>query len=172
LILDGAPAENIYGTDLRQGFFGLGKEFFRDKDTLKSHFVAANIFEPNEELDALSGTFSIIYAGAFYHLFDRPKQLQMIKRTISLLSPTPGSFVLGRQVGNVTSGRWEHATNDEMVMFRHNEKSWRELWEQAGQETGTKWDVWVELVVTDRWTKFGGSAQGGARQLNFVVSRL
>ena len=171
LILDGAPSENLYGTDLRPEFFDIGYELFLDREKCKSTFIAANIFEPSPELEALNGTISVVYAGAFFHLFDRPQQLQLAKRIAALVTAQPGSMVLGRQVGNVNPGLYEHATNENGKMFRHNEQSWKELWEEAGNETGTKWDVWAELRMTRRYAKLGLN-QDGARQMHFCVRRI
>lgn len=171
LILDGAPPENLFGTDLRQDFFDLGYDLFLDRETFKSTFIAADIFEPSPQLEAVNGKVSFVYAGAFFHLFDRPEQLQIAKRMASLLSTQPGSMVLGRQVGNVNPGRYEHKTNSDGFMFRHDEQSWKELWEEAGRETDTKWDVWVELVMRSRFM-VPGQNQTGARQMNFCVKRV
>ena len=35
-MVDGAPAENIYGTDSESEFMDLGYDLFRDRDMLKS----------------------------------------------------------------------------------------------------------------------------------------
>ncbi|KAK5122370.1 hypothetical protein LTR85_003954 [Meristemomyces frigidus] len=171
LLLDGAPSENLYGTDLRPEFFELGYDLFLDRETCKATFIAADIFVPNAELDALNGKLSVIYAGAFFHLFDRPEQLHLAKRVATLLSSNPGSMVLGRQVGNVTAGRYEHATNEGGWMFRHNEQSWKEMWDEAGRETGTQWEASAELRANDRFQKSGHHAEG-SRAMHFCVKRV
>ena len=171
LIFDGAPSENLYGTDLRPDFYELGYELFRDRQTCKAMFFPSNVFEPNAERDALNGTISIVYAGAFFHLFDRPEQLQVARRVVSLLAPRPGTLILGRQVGNVTPGRFEHGTNSGGWMYRHNEQSWQQFWDEVGAETGTKWESWAELKMTARFQKPGFN-EGGARQMYFAVRRV
>lgn len=171
LILDGAPPKNLYCTDLRQEFFDLGYDLFLDRDKWQSTFFAADVLKPSRELDALNGKVSVVYAAAFFHLFDRPEQLSLAKRVVTLLSSKPGSMVLGRQTGNINAGRYEHKTNDGGYMFRHNERSWKELWDEVGSETGTKWDVYVELKMTARMRNPRFTSEG-VRQMYFCVKRL
>jgi hypothetical protein len=67
---------------------------------------------------------------------------------IKLLRPEKGSLVLGRQLGNVESGE-ENRVSGNGSRYRHNEASWRKLWEQAGEETGSKWLVEAQLGKID-----------------------
>lgn len=176
LIFDGAPQENLHGTDLRQEFFDLGYDLFRDRDTCKTEFFASNVFQPDEQRDKLNGTISVIYAGAFFHLFDRPEQIAVAKRVVQLLKPEPGTMVLGRQVGNVEPARYEHRTNSGHHMFRHNAESWQQMWDEVGEETGSKWKCWVELREEQRFTRMGRSSQNrdpaGVRGMRFAVTRV
>lgn len=116
LAADGAPSENLYGSDLRPEFFELGYEFFRDRDTLKSKFIAADIFDPNSALKELDGKIDILYAGSFLHLFGYEQQLEVSIRIAKLLKEKPGSLLVGRQVGNVEAGEKPHRTNPEQKM--------------------------------------------------------
>lgn len=43
LASDGAPAANLMGTDLRQGFLDLGYELFKDRDTFEGKFLAGDL---------------------------------------------------------------------------------------------------------------------------------
>lgn len=175
LVFDGAPSENIYAVDSRQKFFELGYQFFLDQDRLKTNFLAADLFESKPELEALNGTISIVYAGSIFHLFDLTKQRQLVKRTVEFLAPQPGSLVLGRQVGDVNAGLYQHVTNGSGSMFRHNEQSWRKLWDDVGKDTGSKWEVCVELKLTKRFMKRASKdehAHDGARQMYFSCRRL
>jgi SAM-dependent methyltransferase len=123
LVYDGAPSENLTGSDLRPEFFELGYELFKDRETLKSSFIAADIFDTKSELKSLYGTIGVLYAGSFLHLFGWEKQVVIAKRMVELLKPVPGSVVLGRQVGDLVPGERPHRTNPEDTMFRHNVES-------------------------------------------------
>ena len=81
-------------------------------------------------------------------------------------------MVLGRHVGNVKAGRYDHVTNEGGHMFRHDEQSWKDLWAEAGRETGTQWSVWAELQITARFVKSGGHVAEGSRAMQFCVTRM
>jgi SAM-dependent methyltransferase len=150
LVHDGAPSSHLYGADLRPEFFALGYKLFRDSSTLQSTFIAANVFDPSSPLKDLEGRIDIIYAGSFLHLFDYELQVKVCKRIIETLRARKGSVVLGRQVGNVVAGERVHRTNEAQSMFRHNEESFRKMWEEVGEATGTKWRVEVEMFEVER----------------------
>ncbi|KAK3068548.1 hypothetical protein LTR53_013791 [Teratosphaeriaceae sp. CCFEE 6253] len=167
LIYDGAPSEALYGTDLRPEFFELGYKLFRDRGRNQATFFAADIFAPSPQLDALRGTLDVIYAGAFFHLFDRPQQLQIAHRVVGLLAPRPGSLMLGRQVRQLEPGSYEHLTDSGGWVYRHNEQSWRELWEEVGRETGSTWEVSVDLYEISG----GENPADTIRLMHFCVRR-
>jgi hypothetical protein len=148
----GAPSENLYATDLRRDFWELGYELFKDRETLKSRFIEADVLADDdaaagegEGLKALDGKIDIIYAGSFLHLFDYAGQSKVCERIVRLLKPVKGSVVAGRQVGYVVAGERVHRTNYREKMFRHNEESFKKMWEEVGEKTGSKWKVEVEL---------------------------
>ena len=148
---DGAATEHLYGCDLRPEFFDLGYKLFRDKETLKSKFIAADIFHQSSDLTSLYGNIDIIYAGSFLHLFDYAKQVEVCKQIVKLLKDKKGSMLMGRQVGNLEAGEKVHETSKRGTMFRHNEESFRKMWDEVGELTGTKWRVETQLI------KFGES---------------
>ena len=115
---EGVPTENLYGCDLRPEFFDLGYRLFRDKETLKSKFLVADIFDPESTLTSLYGKVDIIYAGSFLHLFGYAKQIEVCKQIVKLLKDKKNSMLLGRQVGNLEAGEKTHDTNKEGSMFR------------------------------------------------------
>ncbi|PVH81111.1 hypothetical protein DL98DRAFT_417427 [Cadophora sp. DSE1049] len=142
---DGAVQENLYGCDLRGEFFEMGYRLFRDRDTLKSRFIEADIFDDKSALFELQGKVDIIYAASFLHLFGYEGQVEVCKRLVGLVRGREGSLILGRQVGNVVAGEGVQSTNEGGSMFRHNEESFEGMWEKVGEETGTKWRVDCEL---------------------------
>jgi hypothetical protein len=173
LAADGAPTERLYGSDLRPEFFTLGYKLFRDKETLKSKFIAADIFSPSSALHSLYGEIDIVYAGSFLHLFGYAEQVYICKEIVKLLREKKGSMLLGRQVGDLNAGEKVHRTNKSQTMFRHNGESFRKMWEEVGELTGTKWKVQTEILHSDgRFMKEREeAAESTVRRLRFSVFR-
>ena len=86
---------------MEQTFLDLSYELFRDKDTMKGHLFAANVFDEDGALDSLQGKIDFAYLGSFLHLFGWEDQLTICKRIIKVLKPQKGSTVFGRQMGNL-----------------------------------------------------------------------
>ena len=139
-VFDGVPSENLYGSDLRKDFMDVGYELFGDKETLKSTFIASDVFDDNSPLlKELAGKVNIVYTGSFFHLFDYDQQINVAKRVVQLLKPEKDSLVLGRQVGNVDAGEFARSGyHGEAKRFRHNEESWKEFLEKGGRRDGYK----------------------------------
>ncbi|KAF4634146.1 hypothetical protein G7Y89_g3962 [Cudoniella acicularis] len=138
---DGAPQANLYGSDLRPEFFTLGYKLFLDKSTLTSTFIAGDIFDPLSPLSVLDGKIDIIYAGSFLHLFGYEEQVEVCKRIVKLFKEKEGCLLVGRQAGNLVAGERIHRTNESERMYRHNVESFKKMWEEVGEATGTKWRV-------------------------------
>ena len=175
----------MYGSDLRGEYFDLGYELFRDRESFRATFLAADVFSDASPLTELAGKMDMVYAGSFFHLFEHAQQVAVAKRCVQLLAPRAGSLLVGRQVGNEQAGEYVvKGRGREYSRFRHNADSWRALWEQVGAETGTRWEVdarmeewgnWREQVVAGwscGFTEKGQSEDGGARKLGFAVRRL
>lgn len=175
LVADGAPAENCYGSDLKLDFMQLGYELFKDKNTLKAGFIAGDVFDQKSLTQELDGQIDIIHTAAFFHLFDLEGQKQIARRVVRLLKPLKGSLLVGRQVGNVTSGQFPHRTNPCQSMYRHNPESWKQMWKDIGEETGTQWDVQAQLLD---WAGVGSETATpswnapGTKRIQFSVRRL
>jgi SAM-dependent methyltransferase len=175
LVADGAPSSNLYGSDLRREFFELGYEFFGDRQTLQSKFIAADVFDPNSGLQELDGKIDILYAGSFLHLFGYEKQVEVCVRIVRLLKEKKGGLIVGRQVGHVEAGERSHRTNNEETMFRHNEESFKNMWELVGEKTGSSWRVEVkagDIDDEDRRARGHRQQDEGLRRLRFSVFRL
>ncbi|KAK0102016.1 hypothetical protein ONS95_001178 [Cadophora gregata] len=144
---DGAVQENLYGSDLRSEFFEMGYRLFRDRDTLKSRFIQADIFDDASALftPELHGKIDIIYAASFLHLFGYEQQVEVCKRLVGISRGKEGSMVVGRQVGSSREGEYVQKTNAGGSMYRHSAGSFERMWERVGEETGTKWRVECEL---------------------------
>lgn len=150
---------------LRSGFWDLGHELFKSNaESFAATFVAGDAFDPNflkshvpfydapqtgppdltslTSLTPLQGHLSIIHASLFFHLFDEEKQLQVAKSLAGLLSPLPGSIILGIHLGSERKGRRPEnmPTTDGRLsgsMFCHSPESWQEMWDGQVFEKGT-----------------------------------
>jgi SAM-dependent methyltransferase len=143
LVAAGVPSENLYGIDLFQGFLDVGYELFKDRETLKSTLLAADIFDENSEtLKDLEGKMDIVHAGSFFYLFEWDQQVLAARRCVSLLRAQPGSILVGKQAGDVNAGQ-KSRPGKLGSRYRHNAESWKKLWEQVAKETGTEWDIAV-----------------------------
>ncbi|KAF5343943.1 hypothetical protein D9756_011511 [Leucocoprinus leucothites] len=156
-IRDGIPAENVIASDLQEGsFLALGKELFKITPESKSYgasFIAGDVTKSEflamvppftkdslptcgrpkdlqkvKTLNELQGHVSAIFAGAFFHLFKEEMQTEIARKLAGLLSPEPGSMLLGMQGGKKEVGVW-NPTGSDRFMFCHSPESWRELWE-------------------------------------------
>jgi hypothetical protein len=96
-------------------------------------------------LTPLQGHVSAIYTGAFFHLFDEPGQFRVARQLASLLSPLPGSIILGGHVGNLVKGTKLNAASGRMT-FCHSPESWKDLWEEQVFEKG---EVLVDTHIVE-----------------------
>ncbi|KIW13187.1 hypothetical protein PV08_08374 [Exophiala spinifera] len=163
LIYDGADPSRLYGADLKPEFIDAGYELFRDADKLPrdKHFIApADVFDdsPSTELAAkCDGKVGILHISAVFHLFDLAAQRAMARRCLKLLDPRRGRVLLcGGQVGNVNPGEVARLTG-KGSRFRHDERSWRDMWEGVvaedawrdkirGVEVGCEMEGWIDRI--------------------------
>ena len=66
---DGAPSQDMYTWDLKGEFPDLGHDLFNDKETLKTHGFAADIFAPSSALGEMDGKIDAIYAASFFRTY-------------------------------------------------------------------------------------------------------
>jgi SAM-dependent methyltransferase len=145
LVADGVDSSKCYGSDLRLDFIGLGYELFCDKETLKSEFIAADIFDADSALKELYGKVDIIGSSSFFHLFDWEQQKQVAHRCAKLLKPQKGSMIVGRQVGSREPGI-RVRPNERGSRYRHDAKTWRKFWAEVGEEVGMQFHVEAEEI--------------------------
>lgn len=167
LVADGAPAENLYGCDLRSEFIKLGYKIFLDENKLQTRFLTANVFDTTSALTELKGQLDIIYVGSFFHLWGYQDQVTVSKAVAALLRPQKGTIIVGRQVGAVTAGEHDHRTNPTGTMFRHNVESLTRQWKEIGDEIGVFFTIDAELAV------FGGNnfLSSDSRRILFKITR-
>ncbi|KAK8086014.1 hypothetical protein PG994_000988 [Apiospora phragmitis] len=111
----GVPGARLYGTDLHAGFLDLGFELFGDRERdrggrgSRATYVAGDMLDANDaRLDlVLRGKIDVIYASAFFHLFEREDQLRAAKRMIGFLwADNPRAMIFGQNQGPKIEG-WE-----------------------------------------------------------------
>jgi len=148
LVLDGYPAANVSGCDLRKTFFDIGFKLYEDEKTCSITFLTGDIFDldvaPSQpppgmalsdarDLSDLKGTLSHIYAGALFHLYDEDTQYALALRLISLLKEGPGAIVFGRHQGKEEAGIIDE--NMGRVRYGHNATTWEKMWKKAFAES-------------------------------------
>ncbi|KAK0705716.1 hypothetical protein B0H67DRAFT_497836 [Lasiosphaeris hirsuta] len=149
LAAEGVSSERLYGTDLQPLFLDLGYELFCDRDMAKSQatFVAGDMVRDNHDaaFQPLVGKIDVIYATAFFFLFERHDQLRAAKRMVSFLrSDNPDAMIFGYNNGKKIPG-WEKYVLDV--------ESWRSMWDEVGEATGTSWRTEMEMEVDGEWIK-------------------
>jgi SAM-dependent methyltransferase len=170
---DGAPQENMYGSDLKKEFWDIGYDLFLDKATLKTMFIDADIFSADSGLKELDGKLNLVHAASFFHLFDWNSQVKAVKRIVELLKAEPGSMVFGRQGAMPEAGYLSQGFAG-MHAYWHNPDSWARLWKQVGDETGTKWDVQSSLGEEDLTKRMNATnvVPSGTRFMTYIIRRL
>ena len=171
LVSDGAAAENLHACDLEYGFIDLGYELFADRDTLKSHFFAADIFGESGKLSEIKEMFDFIHVGSFLHLFSQDDQIRACKRIIKLMKPREGSTLFGRQLGNLKATEAPTLFGSGGTLYLHEPHSFEHMWQVVGDETGTRWNVHAELDSDEGMNQLHWAGEG-CRRLKFEVTRL
>ena len=169
LVADGVDSRNCYGADLRLDFIELGYELFQDKETLKSKFIAADIFDADGPLKVLEGKIDIIDASSFFHLFGLEEQKTVARAVIKLLSPRKDSLVVGRQVGKAEPG--EVLKRSGGSRYRHSVESWRKMWADVGEEIGVRFAVAGTLTPVEN-VRLGREEDADSSMMEFSVRRL
>lgn len=174
MVLDGAPSANMYGVDLQRGFVDLAYDFFGDRDTLQTRFLAGDVTRPDDgetgaELAALRGTVDMLHVGMVLHLWDLETQTRFCEALVQQYArPEPGTLVFGHSAGRVEAAEWPNPLGK--VMFKQNPDSFAAMWDEVSRRTGTRWKV-------DAWLYHGSMEKNHwddpqARKLMFEVTRL
>ncbi|KAK5170100.1 uncharacterized protein LTR77_004684 [Saxophila tyrrhenica] len=171
LVADGVDSSQCYGADLRLDFIDLGYDLFRDKDSLNSKFIEADIFDPDSPLKQLDGEIDIIGASSFFHLFSWEEQKSAAHQVLKLMKPRGGSLLVGRQVGAREPA--EKARGVQIgagSRFRHNLESWQKFWKEVGDEAGVQ--LQVDGTDKDIPDAYKNILTFGDLVLEFAVRRL
>ena len=173
LILDASPnlpppkdlVSRIHGADLLPSFIDAGYALFCDERIVpRSQLIApADVFDtaPDNALSKLDGKVSVLHVGAVFHLFDLEQQKEVGRRCLKLLERkgvemaasghgeggeevqwSKRALIFGEQVGNITAGHTARQSGG--LRYRHNEESWKGMWEELVQED--EWEAVVRSV--------------------------
>ncbi|KAL8797002.1 MAG: hypothetical protein Q9195_000773 [Heterodermia aff. obscurata] len=135
LALDGAPTDKMYASDIVPNFWDIGFDLFQDHASMKARFVQADLLDEWSALRQLEGIIEIVYVGSVLHLFGWERQLQAGKQ-IARLSKV-GTMVFGYQIGAAAPDEIVPTWRGSKSMYSQSEETFRQLWEQAAQKTGT-----------------------------------
>ncbi|KAI0414482.1 S-adenosyl-L-methionine-dependent methyltransferase [Xylaria grammica] len=146
LISEGVPSYRLYGTDLQPRFLDLGYDLFRDKESTRATFIPGDVLrEEDSRLEELVGKVDIVYASAFFHLFEREDQVRAAKRMVRFLNPGNKNVMIFGQNGGPKIPGWEKYVLDE--------ESWACVWDEVGTATGTSWRTETNVESSDVWIK-------------------
>jgi hypothetical protein len=152
-------------------FINLGYELFRDRETLQSEFIAADIFDLESPLKQLHGKIDIINASAFFHLFSRDEQLQIARQCVKIMRPKAGSLLVGRQraqvIGGDTTGNFGPSSK-----YWHSAESWKQFWADIAAETDIQFEVDVVMMGEKFEALEAPPKPGQAVSMSFSVRRL
>ncbi|RPD58889.1 hypothetical protein L226DRAFT_471237 [Lentinus tigrinus ALCF2SS1-7] len=155
-IMDGFPMERVICTDLLPDFWMLGHKLFRTTpETYPVAFLAGDILDPDflkpadpfyvappseqepevsaiGSLSPLHGHVAVISICNVFHLFDTEEaQTRLARALASLLSPQPGSMIIGTHAARPEHGsRLEKVEKDHLhhvTVYYHSPESWKAL---------------------------------------------
>ncbi|KUJ11044.1 uncharacterized protein LY89DRAFT_594965, partial [Mollisia scopiformis] len=172
MAFDGAPSSNFYAVDI-VNHWDVGYSMFNDREKFHAHFIESDIVHTNSQLQELNGTVDIIYISKVFHQWDWDTQFAALRSIIALSKP--GAIVFGFHAGTIQGGLLAYS-NGGLTMWLHDETSWTRIWEEAGKETGTKWDA-GQVSMRDI-SEMASSPEslawldGNCRLMDFVARRL
>ncbi|KAF2398647.1 hypothetical protein EJ06DRAFT_531745 [Trichodelitschia bisporula] len=172
LVIDGAPKSSVIGADLDQGLIDCGNAYFRDGDGEPPFmFLVGDVLNSEDPVFRMAeGQFNFIWASMLFHLWDWDKQVQASVAATKLLKPEKGNAIFGWQLGGspaaLVTRPGEKAGSATEKIWRHDEASFRELWKEVGEKTGTEWNVEVESKLPE-WNKLR-KAVPGVKDINNI----
>ena len=185
MVHDGAPSDNLYGSDLFPGYEDAGYALFRDNDRFKGHYLTADLLDesPQNPLVQSAGTWDVISAFMFLHVFDLENMTRACKRIAHLLSSEQhGSYLIGTLTGSFNPKEFPLGPpfaekKGERTVYRHSVESFVDMWKKVEQEEQIKLDIWVEYEGGPRMesTYAGGKTVFGGddnKRIHFVVKKI
>ncbi|EPE32083.1 S-adenosyl-L-methionine-dependent methyltransferase [Glarea lozoyensis ATCC 20868] len=166
---NGAPINTLYGADLVAGFEAVGYELFRDSNRFgPSNFITGNIFsnDIDDGLVKTRGTWDIIHATMFLHIWALEDQEKACVNILKLLRQSPGSLVVGTQTGTAKPGEFTVKPplcepGEQKVVYRHSKETMRDMWMRAGMMVGMSLDVKTGYDEEERMGREKGRLEKG-----------
>ena len=163
--------------DIFEDFFEVGYNLFRDRDTFRATFLAADLFASGDTpFSRLRGSMDVVWAGNFLHLFLREKQRQALISMLAMLNSSPGAIMAGRFMGHAVPGEYHYGFRGKMAsMYRHDQNSFRELCEEVFRDVEGRWNIdvqshdWVETLNLRRE---GSRDETWTLEIRFIINRL
>jgi len=175
LVSAGVPSKNIVAIDI-VSHWDVGYYMFNDRDRFEANFIEADLLnvDAKHELAAMKGSFDVIYVAQVLHQWGWGKQVEACKAITEMCAKS--AMVVGIQVG-LLEGRLKHVKTDkaDAYHFFHDPGTFQRMWDQAGEETGTKWKsesrlkTWEEMEMDSKDAAYLGP---DARILEFCVTRM
>jgi hypothetical protein len=141
LVYDGAPSKNLYGVDIAN-YWNVGFDMFQDKNSFDAKFIEADILSDNTAFASLKSRVDFVSVFQLLHQWNWNGQLEAAKTLANFTKP--GSMIVGNQIGNQDAREYTIKPATTQV-YRQNAESMEKLWNQVGEQTGTKWktQVWM-----------------------------
>lgn len=161
----------MYGLDVEPGFFDLGYELFRDKETMHATCVAADLTKLCvSSIEPMKSSIDVISVQSIFHLFTLKDQNTVAQHLSGLIKPIAGSIIVGRQLGNREAGE-QRGLSEDTTIFAHNPDSWDSFWQDVGASTNTKWKVDTRVEEAAERAKRQAWASPGMIVLVFTITR-
>jgi len=143
LAVDNAPTKNMYATNIVSDFWDIGSDLFRDRSTLKTYFVRADILDADSALNLVDDVTDVVYAGSVLHLFGWQKHVQACKCIVrtSCIDTMTVECQMGRAVREAVEAKWRDGSN----VYYHNVDNVERLWRQIGEKIDSSWRVKAKL---------------------------
>jgi hypothetical protein len=129
---------------------------------------------PLSELTSLTPIqhhLSVIHTGTFFHLFSETQQSELAHLLATLLSPFPGSIILGSQLGLPDTEEYKYGGDVHPLgtrMFVHSPTSWDNLW-VGGDGIFKPTDVITQAEVTEAERTIQGRTSSDPTRDKFFV---
>jgi hypothetical protein len=163
LVFDGVPAENLVGSELEQTFIDLGYEVFNDRNKLKAKFYAGDFYT---DIGLKEGSFDMINAGNFFHLFSWEGQVEAVSKCVRLLLKKEDSLILGQQICQDVAKAVKHPAAAQGEFFMHDLESFKKMVKVVAERTGVGMECGVERLPEKMQSKEVG---GAWKMLRFVI---
>lgn len=148
LIADGYALENVVASDIEKDYYDLGHQLFRTTpETYPFPFIPGDVFDLTSELPEarlntgpspplrsltslvpLHSRVSVLHASSVFHLFPPEKQQRLAHIFASLLSPSSGSIIVGKQMSTESGIKEWDFGNAVGYAWLYSVSAWKDLW--------------------------------------------